>query len=723
MTALARQLSAQRLGAGRWRVELALPIDPDDPGAGPHPHPDRVAVQSAGASGVAGAEIEALSLATPGRGRFSVVLAVRGAARGGPAPRFELRGDGWRGAVELTADDEPAPPRPRAALPVPSAVDYTARDFDALRTMLLGVLNERFGPGLADHPVAQTSALVEQLAYLGDALSYRQDAVATEAYLASARRRISVTRHAALLDYPVFTGRSARAWVAFDVSAPVALPAGTRLLAQAAGQGTWQPAAEAVGFIFETLAPVELAPRGRPYELSPAKHPGGRLVASSTTATLSGDCRALAAGMLITLAAVGTDPLRSGQVIRLSAVDRDGAATTTITWDVEDALADDWELTQHPLCVHPANLVLADHGQAHEWTALPEPEPSGRYWPLLPFAGPAYSAGATGGAGASAAAMLSASGRPAPAAVRLREGGPTLWREWRQRDSLLESSALDPGFVVELDDGGVARLRFGDGTNGMQPSPGTRFEVWMRAGGGSAANVGAGTISRLLGDEARVLRVGNPMRAVGGADPEPLPAVRVNAPRAFRRTDRAVTAPEYSAAALAVPGVADATTMIVASGSGPLARVRIHAGDWTVPVGPLVARVQAALAARRPVGVAIDVRGAVPIPATIELVVSVSSGWSLAGLSSAIEAALRDSLLAPRRFGFGTTLHRSDLVKLLGAIAGVGDVRVMWFEWTGWEGSRGREALLPPFGHVIRIDNDETEPANGSVSFRLRVAS
>jgi hypothetical protein len=44
-------------------------------------------------------------------------------------------------------------------------------------------------------------ALVETLAYVGDHLSYTQDAVATEAYLGTARRRTSLRRHARLLDY------------------------------------------------------------------------------------------------------------------------------------------------------------------------------------------------------------------------------------------------------------------------------------------------------------------------------------------------------------------------------------------------------------------------------------------------------------------------------------------------------------------------------------------
>ena len=56
-------------------------------------------------------------------------------------------------------------------------------------------------------------ALVELLAYVGDHLSYQQDAIATEAYLDTARRRISLRRHALLVDYPMHDGCNARAWL------------------------------------------------------------------------------------------------------------------------------------------------------------------------------------------------------------------------------------------------------------------------------------------------------------------------------------------------------------------------------------------------------------------------------------------------------------------------------------------------------------------------------
>jgi hypothetical protein len=62
-----------------------------------------------------------------------------------------------------------------------------------------------------------TNVLIELLSYVGDHLSYYQDAVSTETYLGTAKRRISVKRHARLLDYFMNEGSNSRTWVCFEV--------------------------------------------------------------------------------------------------------------------------------------------------------------------------------------------------------------------------------------------------------------------------------------------------------------------------------------------------------------------------------------------------------------------------------------------------------------------------------------------------------------------------
>ena len=98
-------------------------------------------------------------------------------------------------------------------------IDYLAKDYASFRQLILDRLalimpdwKERHMPDLG-------ITLVELLAYVGDHLSYYQDAVATEAYLDTARQRISVRRHARLVDYFMHEGCNARAWVCLETSA------------------------------------------------------------------------------------------------------------------------------------------------------------------------------------------------------------------------------------------------------------------------------------------------------------------------------------------------------------------------------------------------------------------------------------------------------------------------------------------------------------------------
>jgi len=97
-------------------------------------------------------------------------------------------------------------------------INYLAKDYASFRQLIFDRLatiapawQERHAPDLG-------LTLVEVLAYIGDQLSYYQDAVATEAYLHTARQRISVRRHLRLIDYALHDGCNARAWVCIEVT-------------------------------------------------------------------------------------------------------------------------------------------------------------------------------------------------------------------------------------------------------------------------------------------------------------------------------------------------------------------------------------------------------------------------------------------------------------------------------------------------------------------------
>ena len=107
-------------------------------------------------------------------------------------------------------------------------IDYLAKDYASFRQLMLDRMAVLMPQWREINPADLGIALVELLAYVGDRLSYQQDAIATEAYLNTARSRISVRRHARLVDYFMHDGCNARVWV--QVQVDESLPAETKVV-------------------------------------------------------------------------------------------------------------------------------------------------------------------------------------------------------------------------------------------------------------------------------------------------------------------------------------------------------------------------------------------------------------------------------------------------------------------------------------------------------------
>ncbi len=106
-------------------------------------------------------------------------------------------------------------------------IDYLTKDYASFRQLMLDRLSLTMPKWTERHIPDIGITLVELLAYEADRLSYQQDAVATEAFLDTARLRTSVRRHTRLVDYTLHDGCAARAWVCVEVAADVTLKADT----------------------------------------------------------------------------------------------------------------------------------------------------------------------------------------------------------------------------------------------------------------------------------------------------------------------------------------------------------------------------------------------------------------------------------------------------------------------------------------------------------------
>jgi hypothetical protein len=288
-------------------------------------------------------------------------------------------------------------------------IDYLAKDYTSFRRLMLDRMS-LLKPGWKERNAADMGlALVELLAYVGDYLSYQQDAVATEAYIGTARKRISVRRHARLVDYFMHDGCNSRVFVQVMVSQDVlgtpdnpALPRHTQLITNVDEMPrrlpVGSPAADHSQAVFETVYPLlSLHLNQTEMELYTWGRDECCLSGGATSATLEGSHPELKKGdiiifqevlgprsgkatdadpshrhavMLTKDSVLSSDPL--GGLLKGSGLE--SVTVTDIEWGEEDALP-------FPLCISSlsseehgrrrvnrvsialGNIVLADHGR------------------------------------------------------------------------------------------------------------------------------------------------------------------------------------------------------------------------------------------------------------------------------------------------------------------------------------------------------------------------
>lgn len=117
-------------------------------------------------------------------------------------------------------------------LQIPTAIDYTSKDFVSLGQSMLGYGKQIMPDWNQSSEGDFGVALVEMFAYQGDILSYYADRISQEAYLPTATQRLSLLNIAQLLGYTVSNGTPATGTVTFQTpstGSAVIIPAGTQV--------------------------------------------------------------------------------------------------------------------------------------------------------------------------------------------------------------------------------------------------------------------------------------------------------------------------------------------------------------------------------------------------------------------------------------------------------------------------------------------------------------
>ncbi|CAB3801281.1 baseplate J/gp47 family protein [Paraburkholderia fynbosensis] len=269
---------------------------------------------------------------------------------------------------------------PSPALSAPD-INYLAKDFQGFRQVMLDRMWTLMPDWTEQHAADPGIAVVEALAYVADHLSYRQDAVGTEAYLGTARSRVSLRRHARLVDYTVSDGSCAHVWLQIQLvqtdavtdDQPAAIVrAGTQVYSRVAGAlprvapdtREADALARSASSVFTTLADVQCFSTHDTMQFHTWSDADCCLPAGATEATLVGTLKNLQVGDVLVLEevlgpntgqpedadqthrwAVRLTAVRSTDYLGDTLIDPvDNIAITHIAWKASDALP-------FPLCV------------------------------------------------------------------------------------------------------------------------------------------------------------------------------------------------------------------------------------------------------------------------------------------------------------------------------------------------------------------------------------
>jgi Baseplate J-like protein len=667
--------------------------------------------------------------------------------------RFKFR----PGCFNNCPPDWEAPSEPK---PDP-AIDYLAKDYDSFRHTLISWMINRV-PGWEPTSEADLDqVLLELFSVAADELSDYQDRVMNEAYLATARERVSLARHARLMDYHIHQGNQASTWLALKVNTAHQLQAGFQV-------GAGEELAGSSSVVFITRHEQETDPLLNDISLYTWSDSVPALAAGSTGADLKFSAQADAEKVQdlirdgeithllieeclnpLTGEARGRDPTRR-QLLKLHPGDEGAEARedpvtgewfVRVRWEEKDKLKSNYCFTVdctdgkvHDVSLFQGNLVPVYHGQPRSF-AFKDPEtlltnPNELHYERIGdqealcrlLDGPlAYQDTLPGGE------------TPPESTLEVEVEVDGQREPWDEVISLIHSDASDEmgdHFVVETDEEGRGLLRFGNGTNGKKLPEDAIVHCTYQVALGLDGNVGADSLQNF--DKGAFPEVGscwNPFDVTNGRAPEPVAEIIRRVPEAYRhRQLRAVTLKDYVDRAEEFPGVSRASARYMWTGSWRTVRVTIDPVGTTTLTPELREDVARYLDAVRLIGEDLEIRPPQFVPLDILVSLCIAPDHWPEDVRFVLEQELSDGYTSdgrmaffhPDRWTFGQGLWASQIIGRVQSVEGVdyviGVKMKRWNEAT--PGTPDLAEVRP--NEILQVRNDPDHMERGFIKFDLK---
>jgi len=656
-------------------------------------------------------------------------------------------------------------------------IDYLAKDYDSFKHTLINAMMERVPGWQATSEADLDQVLIDLFSAAADELSDYQDRVMNEAYLGTARNRVSIARHARLMDYHIHQGNQACTWLALKLKTNPGLVTGIDL---APGFTVWAiknsdnvliPSPSSVVFMTrekqflhyllnnmslytwdDSIPALKKGSVNADLKIGSGNETDAKQVESfiqdgKITRLLIYEVLNPATGK-----SAGFDPDKR-QVLNLLPGAKGAAAMkdpkapagqewlVRVHWQESDKLKHNYCFTIDcdeekikDVSLFSGNLVRVYHGKPVSivFKAPGETLGTGEYsykptekWGTLCRLPDKY--------GPLAYRNTPPGGEIEPkSTLEVKVDVDGTFEPWEEVISLVHSgSEAERGdhFMVETDEQGRSVLRFGNGTTGKELPENAAVHCAYQVGRGLDGNIGADTLIyyyKTTPPWDEITAVSNPFDVTDGKAPEPVAEILRRVPEAFRaRQLRAVTLKDYEDRAEEMSGVAKASARYAWTGSWRTVQVAIDPKGTTELRPDLKQEVARHLEAVRLIGEDIEIRPPRWVPLVIEVDICAHPHYWPEDIKYVLDMEFSEGYLPDGRTGFfhpdnwtfGQSLHASQIIGRIQEVEGVDHVKKLTMKRFSQPDIISSEIIKVKANEIIQVRDNPEVMEEGSITF------